>query len=77
MKVKFYERYEDAYKGLDHPEDMRRIMDYLNERGKVLVSVRAVEGAYYVYSEKRACGWRIVDDESLADFEEWLASLEA
>lgn len=57
---------------LAHPEDMQKIMKYLEENGEVLVSAGTIEDLYYAYSDSVCCSWRIVDEESLAEFAEWL-----
>ena len=59
------------------PEDMILIMDYLNAHGKVLVKESTIEDLYCRFSDEKYCaGWMCVDEEILAEFEEWLNELE-
>lgn len=57
----------------DYPEEMKLILDYLNEHGEILVSGLAIEGLYRNFSsEKYAAGWISVDEQMLEEFEDWL-----
>ena len=67
---------EVEYSKFDHPEDMQFIMNILEEKGEVLVSTSTIELLYYEFSNKCACGWRIVDGESVTEFAEWLDEYE-
>ena len=69
--MRVYERYE--CNDFNYPEDMKNIIDYLNEHGKILVSNYTIENLYCEFSDERYCaGWMSVDDEILEEFEEWL-----
>jgi hypothetical protein len=60
----------------DHPRDMDTILTYLEDKGKINVSYKTIENLYYEYSDSVCCGWRIVDEESLEEFMEWLEEYE-
>ena len=61
----------------EFPEDMERILNYLNANGKLMVNARAVEEFYEGYSEDRWCaGWISVNDDRLEDFANWLSRVE-
>lgn len=68
--------YERKYTKFAHPEDMKLILDYLNERGKILVREGTIENLYYEFSETHCAGWLIVHEETLAAFEEWLTKVD-
>lgn len=71
--MKVYERnYTDFY----YPDDMAKIMNYLNERGRVLVSAKTIESLYEDFSERACAGWLCVHDETLEEFEEWLTNVD-
>lgn len=58
----------------DYPEDMKRILDYLNKRGKILVDELAIERLYSDFSyEEYSASWVSVSESSLERFEDWLA----
>ena len=58
----------------DYPEDMKRILDYLNEHGKILVGELAVERLYSDFSyEVYSASWMSVNSDMLVEFEDWLA----
>lgn len=65
-----------SYANCDYPNDMMIIMDALESKGEVLVSVETIENLYYEFSDKCACGWRIVDEDSINEFAEWLDEYE-
>lgn len=65
-----------SYANCDHPIDMLLIMDALESKGEVLVSVETIENLYYEFSNKCACGWRIVNEDSIDEFAEWLDEYE-
>lgn len=57
-----------------YPEDMKRILDYLNERGKILVKELVIERLYSDFShEVYSASWMSVSESSLERFEDWLA----
>ena len=72
--MKVYERNENNF---TFSEDMKLILDYLNAHGKVLVKASTIEDLYYDFSDEKYCaGWMCVDEQILAEFEEWLNELE-
>lgn len=69
MKV-YIRNYEYDY---EYPEDMKKILDYLNSHGKILVSGHCIETLYRDFSDEEYCaGWMGVDERRLAEFEDWL-----
>jgi hypothetical protein len=60
----------------DHPQDMDIILAYLEDKGKINVSYKTIENLYYEYSDSVCCSWRVVDEESLEEFMEWLEEYE-
>ena len=61
----------------EFPEDMERILDYLNANGQLNIKPQRVEELYEAYSEDVWCaGWIIVTDERLESFAEWLSEIE-
>lgn len=64
------------YDDCSHPADMIYIMCGLEDMGEVLVSAKTIESLYYEFSDKCGCGWRIVDEESISEFAEWLDEYE-
>jgi hypothetical protein len=69
--MEVYERKNEYY--YRFPEDMERILEYLNEHGQVLVDGRTIEVLYEDFSDEKYCaGWMCVDNHILEEFEEWL-----
>jgi len=69
--MKVYERNE--YSNFTYPDEMKRILDYLNWHGKILVKPSTIESLYYDFSDERYCAsWLCVNEDSLREFEEWL-----
>ena len=66
--------YERKYKfDFDYPEDMKLILDYLNEHGEILVGELAIEDLYRDFSDEKYCtSWMGVNEQRLAEFEDWL-----
>lgn len=75
MKVYKLHR-EPNFDECDHPSDMIYIMTMLESKGEVLVSVKMIEELYYRFSDEHCCGWRIVDEQSIDEFAEWLDEVE-
>lgn len=72
--MKVYERNENKFQ---YPEDMAKILNYLNGRGKILVKESKIEDLYHEFSDKKYCaGWMSVDMKLLQKFEEWLREYE-
>ena len=71
--MKAFEFNED-YSQFRYPEDMIRISEYLNERGRVNVSAKRLEKLYEQYSEDCwEAGWLFLDDYILCNFADWLS----
>lgn len=66
--------YERNYTYFVYPDEMAKIMSYLNDRGRLFVSAKTIENLYFEFSERASAGWLIVDDDRLEEFEEWLMS---
>lgn len=60
----------------NHPDDMTKIITFLEATGKINIEYKLLEDLYYDYSESVACGWRCVDAHSLNEFAEFLARVE-
>ena len=72
--MKVYERNEDCFA---YPDEMKQILDYLNERGTINVNASTIESLYYDFSYERYCaGWMGVNEDILAEFERWLTNVE-
>ena len=73
--MKVYERNESI--DFVYPDEMIKILDYLNKHGKILVEPSTIESLYFSFSNERYCaGWMIVDQELLEEFEEWLTEVD-
>lgn len=73
--MKVYLRIEESK--FNYPEDMACILTYLNEHGVILVEDSTIEDLYYTFSEEQySAGWMGVNDEILAEFENWLIDVE-
>lgn len=56
-----------------YPDEMKLIIDYLNEHGKIMVSESTIESLYYDFSDERYCaGWIGVNDDTLEEFARYL-----
>lgn len=72
--MKVYERNE-IY-NFTYPEDMNKIINYLDRHGKVLVNYSTIQDLYYDFSDEKYCaGWMSVDEERLEEFEDWLTEI--
>ena len=65
-----FERFN--YNRFDYPEDMKKIIKYLESIGRLYITYKEVEDYYYKYSDSVCCGWRIVDEDSLEEFAAYL-----
>ena len=64
--MKVYERNESI--DFVYPDEMIKILDYLNKHGKILVEPSTIESLYFRFSDERYCaGWMIVDQELLEE----------
>ena len=59
-----------------YPEDMKKILDYLNKNGKLNVSDKTVENLYCDFSDRYAAGWLCVNEELLEEFADYIAEVE-
>lgn len=61
----------------DYPEDMERILAYLEKHGTLNISHGEVERLYRKYSEDTWCaGWVEATDRKIAGFAQWLSEVE-
>lgn len=61
----------------DYPDEMEKILNYLNDNGKLNISPKRVEELYRAYSDDVWCaGWMSVSYEILVSFAEWLSEIE-
>lgn len=72
--MRVYEKHDSQ--DFDHPDDMKRILDYLNEHGTLLVKPLTVEKLYHDFSKDRYAVWLYVDDDVLEEFANWLDELD-
>lgn len=73
--MKVYKRNESA--DFTYPDEMIKILDYLNEHGKILAKPSTIESLYYNFSDERYCAsWMCVDEHILEDFEKWLTEVD-
>ena len=72
--MRVYEKHDSQ--NFDYPDDMKRILDYLNEHGTLLVKPLTVEKLYHDFSKDRYAVWLYVDDDVLEEFANWLDELD-
>lgn len=73
--MKVYERNESN--NFTYPDEMKRILDYLNEHGKIFVKPSTIESLYYDFSDEQYCAsWMCVDEQILEEFENWLTGID-
>ena len=72
--MRVYEKHDSQ--DFDYPDDMKRILDYLNEHGTPLVKPLTVEKLYHDFSKDRYAVWLYVDDDVLEEFANWLDELD-
>lgn len=74
--MKVYIRNEERQ--YEYPEDMDKILTYLNNHGRVLVRGSTIESLYRDFSDDVYCaGWMGVNEQMLEEFEDWLADYDA
>lgn len=62
---------------LRHPEDTKKIVNYLSEHGRLLIRGDTVEELYYAFcDEKFSEGWITPNEGKLEQFADWLADLD-
>ena len=60
-----------------YPDEMEKILNYLNTVGKIFVSPKKIEELYEDFSEEKYCAsWMGVNDELLEQFADWLEDYE-
>ena len=72
--MRVYEKHDSQ--DFDYPDDMKRILDYLNEHGTLLVKPLTVEKLYHDFSKDRYAVWLYVDHDVLEEFANWLDELD-
>ena len=72
--MRVYEKHDSQ--DFDYQDDMKRILDYLNEHGTLLVKPLTVEKLYHDFSKDRYAVWLYVDDDVLEEFANWLDELD-
>ena len=74
--MKAYVKFK-PHDGFTYPEDMEKILDYLNANGELHIQEDTVEHLYFRFSyEKYSASWITLCDEILAEFADWLADLD-
>ena len=69
--------YIPNYNDYTDPDEMEKILNYLNSNGRLTISNREVESYYEWYSDDVWCaGWMSVNDEILESFANWLSEKE-
>lgn len=60
-----------------YQEDLTKIINYLNNHGKLFIQEDTVEVFYYKFcDEKFSAGWMTPDEDTLEYFADWLADLD-
>jgi len=73
--MKVYEKYRDER--FYYPEDMERILRYLNNHGNILVKPTTIEQLYFEFSDNKYCAsWMSVNEDILEEFADWLDEFE-
>lgn len=60
----------------NHPNDMKKIIEYLETVGTIHCTHKKLESLWYDFSETYSAGWLNPDDELLSDFATWLDDYE-
>ena len=61
----------------DYPDEMAKILEYLEAHGTLHDSARTVQSLYRDYScERWSAGWIGVNDEILEEFADYLAEID-
>lgn len=56
-----------------YPDEMEKILNYLNTIGKIFVSPEKIEDLYEYFSDEKYCAsWMTVNDKLLEQFADWL-----
>ena len=68
---------KNAAPGYDYPEEMEKILEYLNAHGELRVSGKTVERLYREFSDEIYCaGWICVNAYRLEEFADWLEKID-
>ena len=60
----------------EYPEEMEKILNYLQEHGKVNVSGKTIESLYYDFSDERYDAiWISVSSQTLEEFADYLSEI--
>lgn len=59
-----------------YPDEMEKILEYLNERGTLQVTDKEVEALYFEFSDERYASWLDANTDNLEQFADWLARKE-
>lgn len=71
MKV-FRKRVEFTSEDFSYPEEMTKIAEYVEAKGKLLVRYKTLEGLWEEFSKRYAAGFLIADEFYLSEFVDWL-----
>lgn len=67
-----FKDYDYAY-----PEDMKKILRYLSDHGKVNISAKRIESLYYDFSDDVfSASWMSASRENLERFADYLSEIE-
>lgn len=73
--MRVYEKY--GSQDFTYPDEMERILDYLNRHGTLLIKPFTVQTLYYKFSEDKYCAsWVIATNDVLDEFANWLDELD-
>lgn len=65
--MRVYKKHESS--NFTYPDEMKCILDYLDEHGTLFVSGATIEKLYYEFSEdKYSASWICVNDDVLKEF---------
>lgn len=56
----------------DYPEDMQKILSYLNEHGTIKCPNSKIEQLYREFSDTYGAGWIEPSEERIEEFARWL-----
>ncbi len=63
--------------GLDHPDDLEKIVAYLKEHGELLILPDTVETLYRRFSDERfSASWLTPAPDILETFADWLSDID-
>ena len=59
-----------------YPEEMAKIIKYIEDRGTLNVKYPTLEKLWYAFSETRCAAFLIADDATIDEFLDWIHDLE-